>query len=142
MPCTDGRTNPRLWERAKKKALSEACRSGTRRCGKWDARIAQRAGKLYRDLGGGYCGPRTKDQRSLSRWTKEDWRTVSGEKACRKKGRRIVCDRYLPAKAWTKLTPAQAAATRRVKKAAATQFVPNAPAAKKAGQIARSGRRR
>lgn len=40
MPCTDGRTNPHLWERAKKKALSEACRSGTRRWGKWDARIA------------------------------------------------------------------------------------------------------
>ncbi len=141
MPCTDGRTNPRLWERAKKKALSEACRSGTRRCGKWDARIAQRAGKLYRDLGGEYCGPRTKRQKSLSRWTKEDWRTVSGDKACRKKGRKIVCDRYLPAKAWKELTPAQVAETRKRKVSSRRQFVPNAPAAKRAGARARHGRR-
>ena len=132
MKCAGGRTDPALWERSKRTAQSEACRSGTRRCGTWDARIAQRAGKLYRDAGGAYCGPRTRAQKSLRKWTAEDWRTATGAKACVRKGSRIVCDRYLPAKAWEKLTPSERASTRRVKKAASTQFVPNTPAAKAA----------
>ena len=48
--------------------------------------------------------------------------------------------RYLPEKAWNKLTPAQKAATNRKKQAgskAGKQFVANTPAAKKAGASAR-----
>ena len=137
MKCAGGRTDPALWEQSKQRARDEACRSGTRRCGTWDARMAQRAGRIYRDAGGGYCGPRTAAQRSMQRWTREDWRTATGEKACVRKGGRIVCDRYLPAAAWSKLSPAEIAATRRIKKAARTQFVPNTPAAKRAGRSAR-----
>lgn len=133
MACIDGRTKPKLWAEAKKKAKAEACQSGSRRCGTWDARMAQRAGKLYREAGGGYCGPRTKAQRSMSKWTREDWRTVTGEKACRRIDGEVVCDRYLPAKAWERLTPPEVAATRRVKVQSSRQFVPNAPAAKRAG---------
>jgi hypothetical protein len=132
MKCVSGRTNPALWERSKTKAKAEACRSGTRRCGTWDARIAQRAGKLYRDAGGGYCGKKTPSQRSLSKWTAEEWTTATGEKACVRKGSRIVCDRYLPAKAWSKLTSSEQQATRRKKKAGRTQFVPNTKAARRA----------
>lgn len=126
-----------LWEKSKRDAKREACRSGSRRCGAWDARIAQRAGKIYRDAGGGYCGSRTKAQKSMSKWTKEDWRTESGGKACRRVGESIRCDRYLPAAAWKSLTKAQRRETQRVKRAAKTQFVANAPAAKAAGKKAR-----
>jgi hypothetical protein len=132
MPCVAGRTDPTLWKKAKARAQAEACRSGSRRCGTWDARLAQRAGKIYRDEGGGYCGPKTSSQRSLTKWTAEDWTTATGEKACRSVKGRIVCDRYLPAKAWAKLTKAEQAATRRLKKAARAQFVPNTKAARKA----------
>lgn len=137
MPCVKGRTDPKLWARAKKKAKAEACRSGKRRCGAWDARIAQRAGKIYREEGGRYCGKKTSAQWSMSKWTAEDWRTASGEKACRKVRGEIVCDRYLPAAAWKKLTPTEKAATRRKKRAGRGQFVPNTKAAKRAGKAAR-----
>lgn len=139
--CVKGRTDPTLWAKAKKKAQDEACKTGSRRCGTWDARMAQRAGKLYREAGGGYCGPRTASQRSLSKWTKEDWRTATGEKACREVRGRVVCDRYLPAAAWERLTPREVAETRRVKVRSRDQFVPNAPAAKRAGAAARRKRR-
>ena len=135
--CDGGRADPALWEKSKSDARAEACRSGTRRCGTWDARMAQRAGKLYREAGGGYCGPKTKAQRSLRKWTREDWTTATGKKACRRVRGRIVCDRYLPRAAWAKLTPAEKAATRAAKKAGRGQFVPNTPAARAAGRKAR-----
>lgn len=132
MTCRNGRTDPNLWKKAKQKAQTEACRSGTRRCGTWDARMAQRAGKLYRDEGGGYCGARTKAQKSLRKWTREDWTTESGEKACRQVRGRIICDRYLPKKAWQKLTPSERKATQVKKRSSTAQFVPNTPAARRA----------
>ena len=132
MPCSSGRTDPALWEQSKARARAEACRSGTRRCGTWDARMGQRAGKLYRDAGGGYCGPKTPAQRSMQQWTREEWTTVTGEKACQRIRGKIVCDRYLPKKAWAKLSPQEQEATRRKKRAGRTQFVPNTPAAAKA----------
>lgn len=136
--CTDGRTDPDLWESAKRKAKARACRRSSARCGTWDARIAQDAGRIYRDEGGGYCGPRSRSQRSLTKWTKEDWRTDSGKPACRKVTKAGHCaDRYLPAAAWKKLTPAQKRETQRKKAHGKGQFVPNAPAAKKAGRKAR-----
>ena len=140
MKCVGGRTKPELWERSKERAKREACASKQRRCGAWDARIAQRAGKIYRDEGGGYCGTKTKAQRGLTKWTKEDWRTESGKKACRtNRFGEIVCDRYLPAAAWKSLTKAERQETQRVKRRATTQFVANAPAAKRAGRKARRG---
>jgi hypothetical protein len=131
MTCSSGRTNPRLWEKAKKQAKEEACRSGTRRCGTWDARMAQRAGKIYRDEGGGYCGTKTEAQKSMSKWTKEEWTTASGKKACRRSKGKVVCDRYLPKKVWNKLTAAEKKATRRKKQAGKGQFVPNTPAVRR-----------
>ena len=132
MKCTDGRTSARLWKAAKLTAKTEACGSGSRRCGTWDARMAQRAGAIYREAGGGYCGPKTASQRSLKKWTGEKWTTATGEKACRRVKGKVVCDRYLPAKAWSELTTAQKAATRRKKKAGRGQFVPNTKAARAA----------
>lgn len=132
MPCVDGRTNPKKWAAAKKKAIARACRKNKRRCS-WDARIAQDAGRIYREDGGKYCGTKSKAQRGLSKWTKEKWTTASGAKACTT----ARCDRYLPAKAWKALSPAQKRATRAKKKAARGKFVPNTRAAKSAGRKAR-----
>ena len=140
MACIGGRSNPSLWERAKKKAKARACKSGSRRCGTWDARIAQDAGRIYRSEGGGYCGSKTKAQKGLSKWTKEKWTTATGKKACRKVRGKVVCDRYLPKAAWNKLTAAQKAATRKKKRAGRGQFVPNTPAAKRAGRAARKAK--
>jgi hypothetical protein len=143
MSCKNGRTDPALWERSKKAAKDRACRKSSARCGTWDARMAQDAGRLYREAGGGYCGPRTRTQASMARWTKEDWRTASGRPACERTTRSGTCaDRYLPAAAWKKLTPAQRRATQVAKAKGRGQFVPNTPAAKAAGRKARTTRRR
>jgi hypothetical protein len=81
----------------------------------------QLAGKIYREKGGGYTGSKTKAQKDLSKWTKEDWGTKSG-KPSGKTG-----ERYLPKKARESLTPAEYAATTRAKREGTKkgkQFVP------------------
>jgi hypothetical protein len=133
--CAQGRTRPDLWAEAKRDAIAQL--------GRHSARAMQIAGRLYREAGGGYCGGKTQAQRKMTKWTREDWRTAPGapKKACHvTKSGQMRCDRYLPAKAWEKLTPAQRAATRDVKKRAKRQYVPNAPAAKSAGREARRSR--
>ena len=126
MACRNGRTKPALWESSKAQAVE-------RLGGRFSARAMQLAGKLYRDAGGGYCGPLTGAQRSLRKWTGERWTTASGARAC--EGDR--CDRYLPAAAWGELTPAQRQATRRKKLAGDSQWVKNTAAAAKAARKAR-----
>lgn len=100
--------------------------------------MAQEAGRLYRERGGDYCGPKSSAQRKLTKWTAEDWRTESGRAACERVNRYGRCaDRYLPVKAWEALTKAERIATQRAKARGKGQFVPNAPAAKRAGRAAR-----
>lgn len=108
-----GRTNEKLWEQAKAAAKAKMG-------GKHSARSMQLAGKIYKDRGGGYTGPKTKAQKSLSKWTKEEWGTKSG-KPSGKTG-----ERYLPKKARESLSPAEYAATTRAKREgtkAGKQFV-------------------
>lgn len=131
MTCVGGRSNPKAWEKAKKDAIQKLG-------GRFSARAMQLAGKLYRERGGGYCGKRTAAQRKLTKWTREDWRTASGKRACSKKGDRTVCDRYLPASAWSRLTPAQRAATQAKKRRSTQQWVANTERAKAAGRRARA----
>lgn len=109
-----GRTDPKLWEQAKKDAIA-------RMGGLFSARAMQLAGKLYRDRGGGYTTEKTAAQKSLSKWTKEDWRTKSGLPSS------VTGERYLPAKAIAALTADEYAATTRAKRAGTAkglQFVP------------------
>lgn len=64
-----------------------------------------------------------KSQKSLKKWTAEEWRTSDGSPSEGKK-------RYLPDKAWKALTPAQKAATNRAKakgNKAGKQFVAQPP---------------
>ena len=130
--CVVGRTKPVLWEKAKRQAVA--------RLGRHSARAMQLAGRLYREAGGGYCGRQTEAQRRMVKWTAEEWRTAPGalKKACKRlPGGALRCDRYLPAAAWARLSPAAIAATRSRKQKAKRQYVPNAPAAKRAGRQAR-----
>lgn len=109
-----GRTNEKLWEQAKAQAKAKMG-------GKHSARAMQLAGKIYREKGGGYTGEKTEAQKSMTKWTKEDWGTKSG-KPSGKTG-----ERYLPKKARDALSPAEYAATTRAKRegtAKGKQFVP------------------
>jgi hypothetical protein len=107
------RTNEKLWEKAKSEAKAKMG-------GKHSARAMQLAGKIYKDKGGDYTGEKTKAQKSLSKWTKEDWGTKSGKKSSE------TGERYLPKKAIKALSPAEYAATTKAKREgtkAGKQFV-------------------
>lgn len=121
-------TKPKLRESIKKRIMAGS-RGG--KPGQWSARKAQLVALEYRKAGGGYRGKKSKKQRSLKKWTSEKWTTSDGKPAIRQGGTR----RYLPAKAWSKLTPAQRAATNRKKIAGSKrgrQFVSNTEAAARA----------
>lgn len=116
-------TNPALRERIKNRVMAG---SEGGRPGQWSARKAQLVAQRYRSAGGGYKKGvgKTKKQRSLSKWTREKWRTSDGKPALRDGKMR----RYLPDKVWGRLTPAQRAATNRKKiegDKRGRQFVPN-----------------
>ena len=63
-------------------------------------------------------------QKSLSKWTKEDWGTKSGKPSTQ--GSKATGERYLPKKARQALTPAEYGATTKAKRegtAKGKQFV-------------------
>lgn len=97
------RSNPQLWEKSKSEAKAKLG-------GKHSARAMQLAGKIYKEKGGDYSGPKTKAQKSLTKWTKEEWGTKSGKPSSE------TGERYLPKKAIKALTPAEYAATTKAKK--------------------------
>lgn len=110
------KTNPTLWKR-----IVERVKSGSRGgdSGEWSARKAQLAVALYKKSGGGYQGKRSSSN-SLSKWTKQNWTTSSGEESGGKK-------RYLPKRAWAALSSGEKAATNRAKAEGnrqGKQFVP------------------
>jgi hypothetical protein len=112
-----GRTNEKLWEQSKAQAKAKMG-------GKHSARAMQLAGKLYKDKGGAYTGEKTAAQKSMSKWTKEDWGTKSGKPST--VGPKATGERYLPKKARESLTSSEYAATSRAKRegtAKGKQFV-------------------
>jgi len=111
------------------------------RAGQWSARKAQLLAQAYEKAGGGYKGAKTSKQRSLSKWTKEEWGTRSGKPSTQ--GPKATGERYLPKKAIKSLSAAEYAATTRKKREgtkAGKQFVPNTPKAKQAGRQARKSK--
>lgn len=82
--------------------------------GQWSARKAQLASQRYKKSGGGYSGPKTEAQKSLSKWTKEDWGTKSGKPSTQ--GPKATGERYLPKKARQALTSSEYAATTKAKR--------------------------
>ncbi len=104
--------------------------------GQWSARKAQLATQRYKKSGGSYSGPKTEAQKSLSKWTKEDWGTKSGKPSTQ--GPKATGERYLPKKAREALSSKEYSATSKAKRAgtkAGKQFVKQPKAiAKKAAK--------
>jgi hypothetical protein len=123
-------TKPELRERIKDRIMA-GDKGG--RPGQWSARKAQLLAIEYRKAGGGYRGKPSKKQNSLKKWTKERWTTADGKPALRN-GKMT---RYLPAKAWSRLTPEQRKATIAKKlegDKTGKQFIPNTERAAKASK--------
>jgi hypothetical protein len=99
-------TNPALRERIKNKVMASS-KGG--KPGQWSARKAQLVAQEYKKAGGGYSGSKTSKQKSLSKWTKEDWGTKSGKPSTQ--GSKATGERYLPKKARQKLSSAEYAKT-------------------------------
>ena len=95
------KSDPALWEKAKSQAKAKMG-------GKHSARAMQLAVSLYKKMGGKYGGP--KKETSLSKWTKQNWRTKSGKPSSE------TGERYLPEKAIKSLSSSEYAATTRAKR--------------------------
>lgn len=104
-------TKPSLRERIKDRIMAGS-KGG--KPGQWSARKAQLLSQQYKKAGGGYSGSKTKAQKSLSKWTKEDWGTKSGKPSTQ--GPKATGERYLPKKAIKALSPSEYAATTRAKR--------------------------
>jgi hypothetical protein len=105
------RTDKALWDKT-----VASVKSGTKGgdAGQWSARKAQLAGKIYKEKGGSYSGSKTKAQKDLSKWTKEDWGTKSGKPSTQ--GPKATGERYLPKKARESLSDKEYAATTKAKR--------------------------
>lgn len=101
-----GRTNEALWKRTVSR-IKAGSKGG--KAGQWSARKAQLATQAYKKAGGGYSGTKTKAQKSLSKWTKEDWGTKSGKPSTQ--GKDATGERYLPKKARESLSKKEYAKT-------------------------------
>ena len=99
-------TKPGLRESIKKRVLAG---SSGGRPGQWSARKAQLVAQQYKKAGGGYTGSKSKKQKSLSKWTKEEWGTRSGKPSTQ--GSKATGERYLPKKARQALSKKEYAAT-------------------------------
>ena len=107
------RSDPKLWEKSKLNALSKYSEDG-----RWNARIAQHAVRIYKDNGGTYLTPKPKNN-SLTKWTKENWMYHPSD--TNKTGR------YLPEKVWKQLTTEQIKETNKNKRNGKNKFVPWEP---------------
>lgn len=114
-------TKPGLRERLKNQIMAGS-KGG--KPGQWSARKAQLLAQAYKKSGGSYSGPKTSKQKSLSKWTKEEWGTKSGKPSTQ--GAKATGERYLPKKARAALSSAEYARTSAAKRAgtkAGKQFV-------------------
>ncbi len=105
-------TKPTLRERIKNKVMAGS-KGG--KAGQWSARKAQLVAQEYKAKGGGYSGSKSSNQKSLSKWTKEDWGTKSGKPSTQ--GKKATGERYLPKKKRDAMSKKEYAATTRKKRA-------------------------
>jgi len=83
-------------------------------------------------------GGKTKEQKSLTKWTNQKWTTASGKNSIQ--GPKATGERYMPKAALNKLTKSELAATNKAKRDGikkGKQYVANTPKAKKKITIAR-----
>lgn len=91
-------SNPELRERIKDRIMAGS-KGGAP--GQWSARKAQMVAQQYKAQGGGYKSGPSKEQKSLSRWTKQDWTTPSGKPSTQ--GPKATGEVYAPRRAIQKL---------------------------------------
>jgi len=96
------KSNPKLWQKVKKE-VTLSTKGG--KTGKWSARKAQLATKIYKEKGGGFIGSKKSDN-SLQKWTDQDWQYAGEPKK----------SRYLPKKAIERLTAEEKSATNLAKR--------------------------
>ena len=106
-------TKPKLREQIKDRVMAGS-KGG--KAGQWSARKAQLLAQEYEKAGGGYTGEKTKAQKSLSKWTSEDWGTKSGKPSTQ--GSKATGERYLPKAAREALSPQEYGASTRAKREA------------------------
>src|SRR5210317_1530420 len=132
-------TKPKLRERLKNKIMAGS-KGG--KPGQWSARKAQLLTQEYKKAGGGFTGSKTKAQKSLSKWTKEEWGTKSGKPSTQ--GKKATGERYLPKKARQALSSSEYAKTTAAKRrgtAKGKQFVKQPKAiAKKTAKYRRAAK--
>ncbi len=104
-------TNPSLRERIKDEIMASS-KGG--KPGQWSARKAQLVAQRYQNAGGGYRAGKTSAQKSLSKWTKEDWGTKSGKPSTQ--GPEATGERYLPRRKREAMSDKEYAATTRKKR--------------------------
>jgi hypothetical protein len=109
-------TKPELRERIKNRIMAG---SQGGKPGQWSARKAQLVAQAYKKAGGGYSGSKTTKQKSLSKWTKEDWGTKSGKPSTQ--GAKATGERYLPKKARAALSASEYAKTTAAKRTGTKQ---------------------
>lgn len=133
---TAKKKDPQKWAAAKSKAKAKMG-------GKHSARAMQLATKYYKDSGGSYEGkkPSAKTNK-LKKWGKEKWQTKDGpgDKAKQSDG---STKRYLPKKAWGKLSSNEKNATDTKKRTASKRgqkVTSNTSRAKAAGKAARNSK--
>ncbi|GAA4869858.1 hypothetical protein [Saccharopolyspora cebuensis] len=131
----DTYTEPELRERLKEEVKASDKGAAP---GRWSARKSQLLTQAYERHGGGYRNPgrKTSSQRSLERWTEQEWQTASGSARARHGDR---TERYLPKQAWEELTEGQRRETEQQKRDTSRrgrQHASNPPAAKSARRMA------
>jgi hypothetical protein len=95
----DKYTDPELRERIKEE-IKASDKGGKK--GQWSARKSQLLTQEYEKRGGGYRGNKGESQKNLEKWTEEEWQTQEGDAQAR--GADGETRRYLPKKAWEKMS--------------------------------------
>jgi len=91
-------SNPELRERIKSRIMAGS-KGG--KPGQWSARKAQMTAQEYKKAGGKYRSKPTAKQKSLKRWTKQEWTTPSGKPSVQ--GPKATGEVYAPRRAIEKL---------------------------------------
>lgn len=127
-------TDPELRERIKSE-IRASDKGGEP--GQWSARKSQLLTREYERRGGGYRGGKSESQRSLEKWTEEEWQTREGDTRARLDDGET--SRYLPKKAWEALSEEEKEETDHRKREGSRegeQHVPNTGEAKRARESA------
>ncbi len=112
---------PAMRERIKQKIM-RGSKGG--KPGQWSARKSQMLVQQYEAAGGGYIGRKSATQKSLKRWTDQDWTTASGKPSLK------TGEVYLPKRSIAQLRGTSKLRTANRKKKAAM---------KKGQQVAKTG---